>query len=146
MLNRSASSILVCCRSIVSTLLADVLCAVRGALCGWFASIAINEALSPGHGEQKLALAAEMAEEKTSRNSSDRGKWYDDWKKSLQKRGIATLYNGQQKQMHAASAVRYMPSQQVQAQDWDCNDVNIGGVDDVTESSTAGVVWLQHIG
>jgi hypothetical protein len=48
--------------------------------------------------------------------------------------------------MHAASAVRYIPSQQVQAQDWDCNDVNIGGVDDVTESSTAGVVRLQHIG
>jgi hypothetical protein len=92
MLNRSASSILVCCRSIVSTLLADVLCAVRGALCGWFASKVINEASSPGHGEQKLALAAEMAEEKTSRNSSDRGKWYDDWKKKASRSAVSQHY------------------------------------------------------
>jgi hypothetical protein len=64
--------------------------------------------------------------------------------KSLQKRGIAALYNGQQKQMHAASAVRYMPSQQTQAQNRDCNDVNIGGVDDVTRSSSTLAAGSLH--
>jgi hypothetical protein len=58
----------------------------------------------------------------------------------FEERGIATLYNGQQKQRHAAFAVRCMSSQQKKAQNWDCHDVNIRGVNGVTRSSSASIV------
>jgi hypothetical protein len=131
MLYGSASSILVCCRSIVASFLANVLCAARGDLRGWFASIAINETSSPGHDEQKLGFAVETVETKTSSMVTA---------KHFEERGIATLYNGQQKQRHAAFAVRCMSSQQKKAQNWDCHDVNIRGVNGVTRSSSASIV------
>jgi hypothetical protein len=144
MFDRCTRSILVRQGSIVSSFLADVLCAAGGNLRSRFTPFTIRKASSPAHNRTAARSANRMNGTKAGYSRTDSGMGNEDCKDD-EERITSSIYNGSWMWMCAAFAALHVQSGQVQGRCRHWNDVNIRGVYGVTTTFTAKQLQFLHI-